>query len=151
MGASTKTYILKLKKQMDKIQSTDPKCVEALKDIHEQQTQIDDLTTELKHLNELFEDINERTKMLMMINENLEQLRNLNKLTKTDYLHYMSNYNPEIQEFRSRYTGLFEKFAMGDINQDALAHCLDTFTLMEQGEITEEQGKEMGYFKFHAV
>ena len=36
------------------------------------------------------------------------------------------------------------------MENSVLLHCLDTFNLVQSGEISMESGKEVGYHKYHS-
>lgn len=145
-----KNYILRMKKKIDEMRRNDPKAKQLLDELDEQSSQLSELFAELNCLEELFpDDEKERATMAMTLNENLEDLNQLHKMTKEEYLNHIESMATELRTFKARYAGLFDKFCMGDIDLDALNHCLDTFELYATDQIDEETAKEMGYYKFH--
>lgn len=147
--ASVKSYILQIKKQIDSIRKSDGRAKKYVKDIADYEDQQKDLFGQLQCMDELYPDDKERAEMTMMINENLEELNKLHKMVKAEYQTYMTNKSNNFLVFKSKYAGLFDDFIMGTLDHEALLHCLDTFSLYSHGELSDEQAKEIGWYKFH--
>ena len=143
---STKQYILRIRKEINHLIRTDPVCKEFIEELDMQSQDISDTFKKIQSLDEDFDDQQERNEMLMTLNQCMEDLNKLNKLTQEDYENHVGE---RFNEFKERYPGLFKMFLKGDVNNDALNHCLDTFSLLEGGSISFEKGKEMGWNKFH--
>lgn len=144
---STKQYILRMRKEINEVIESDPRCQEYSEELEGQSQDITDTFKRIQNLDEDFEDPTERSEMLMTLNQTMEDLNKLNKLTQEDYEKYLGE---RFSEFKDRYPGLFKMFLNSkNIDNDALNHCLDTFTLLERGAISIEQGKEMGWNRFH--
>ena len=82
---------------------------------------------------------------MMKLNEAMEELNQFNKIAMEDYEEYGKT---KFSEFAGRYPGLFKMFLTRNVDNDALIHCLDTFTRLEKGEIGEERAKEIGFSKY---
>lgn len=144
---STKQYILKMRKEINNVISNDKQCIEFKKELASQSKDITDTFKMIQALDEEFEDPKERTEMMMELNITMEDLNKLNKKTQEEYENHVSGLRT-FKNFKERYPGLFKMFLAGDVNNEALNHCLDTFTLLENGAISAEQGKEMGWNKY---
>jgi DNA repair ATPase RecN len=146
--ADVKNYILRTKKRIDNIRKNDQKAKQFIEEIEEQIVDIKKLLGQIQTLEATYPDINERTEMMMLINENLEDLNNLHKITKKEYNDYIIELDNNLQEFKTKYPGLFDQFTFASIDLEALDHCLNTYVLYKDGEITEENAKERGYNKY---
>lgn len=100
----------------------------------------------IQNLENDFPDEKERNEMLGTLDETMTQLSELIKMSEEEIDNYVSQ---KFEQFKSRYPTIFKMFLKGDVDNEALSHVLDTLTLLEQGQITLEQGKEMGYHRFH--
>lgn len=145
---STKQYILHIRKEINKFLGDDHRCKEFREELDEQSQDITDTFNKIQNLDHDFEDPTERSEMLMTLNQTMEDLNKLNKQVQEEFESYVTQ-SRDFSQFKERYPGLFKMFLKGDINNNALNHCLDTFTLLENGAISYEQGKEIGWNKFH--
>lgn len=179
MSSATKTYILKIKKDLDEFKQTNQTAKNYRNTLITISTRINELMADLQNLSEAYETdeaeaeaeaeveaeveaeaylteedkkkhLMEKQTILNTINIELETLNNTFKETQNDYSHYIATNNQKYQIFKDRYPGLFEKFINNDMDNAVLLHCLDTFNLVQSGEITLENGKEMGYHKYHS-
>jgi len=143
---SVKQYILRWKKEIDSYRECDDRARRYLETLEEQSTDIRENVEKMGQLDALFPDDDERAEIFMMMNEEMEELNRVNKELKAEYLEYMKQAFPE---FSGRYLGIFEMFVDGKkVDGRALTHCLDTFTRYENGDISLEQGKTVGYQQF---
>jgi hypothetical protein len=131
---SIKTYILKTKKAIDSFRTNDPEASVLYEDLQAQSKEISETFAQIKLMSE-------QPEIFSVLNENMEELNNLNKLTKAEYDELMSK---NFSEFKDKYPTLFEKFVHNDINPEILNNVLDTYTMVEQGKISQRQGRNMG-------
>lgn len=145
---SIKSYILGIRKELNEKINQDSQCREYIEELDSQSSDISQTFNKIQSLEEDFPDETERGEMMMTLNETMEDLNKLNKLTQEDYEDYICQ-TEKFKKFKERYPGLFKMFLSGNVNDSALNHCLNTFSLYETGSISIEQGKEMGWRKFH--
>jgi len=131
---STKSYILGAKKAIDTFRVEDPKAKELYEDLNAQ-------TEEIKETFAQIRAVSEQPEIFSVLNENMEELNELNKLTKQEYETLMSE---KFSEFKDKYPTLFEKFIHDDMDPEILNNVLDTYTMVEQGRINNRQGRNMG-------
>lgn len=144
---ATREYVLKMRKKINTWRENDEKARTFYNDLEEQSQEIQNTFKEIQSLESRFRDESERSAELMRLNEAMEELNRFNKLCMEDYEEYAGNVS-EFKDFASRYPGLFKMFLTKNIDNEALVHCLDTFTRLERGEIGVERAKEIGFHKY---
>lgn len=144
-----KTRILQYKKQLDTMRNQDVRLKQFIKEYDDQKVEIQNTLSEFSSLDDLFTDIQERTEMFKMINENMEQLTKNHKETKQKMIEYIATKDTNLGTFSTTMPLLFEKILLGDMDLTVLNHCLDTYSLYEDGRVSLEQAKERGYHKYH--
>jgi hypothetical protein len=142
---STKQYILRQRKIVDKFRRDDSKYVEFLTEHTELKDRLKSTFAQIQSLATDFPDQAERTVQLGVLDETMTQLSELIKMNEQETDEYVGT---QFREFKSRYPGMLKLFLSGDYDQTAFIHALDTLTLLEQGKINLEQGKEMGYHRY---
>lgn len=144
---ATRDYVLKMRKKINEWRNNDEKAHKFYTDLEEQSQEIQKTFGEIQSLESRIPDESERAKELMELNEAMEELNRYNKICQEDYEEYAGNVQ-EFKDFATRYPGLFKMFLTKNIDNNALIHCLDTFTRVERGEIGLELGKEIGFHKY---
>lgn len=143
---STKNYILRMRKEVNQFRQHDKRYQELMSEHGEIKDSLQQTFQKIQSLADDFPDEEERKQMLGTLDETMTQLSELIKMNEEEIDNYVSQ---KFEQFKSRYPGIFKMFLKGEVDNDALTHVLNTLTLLEQGQITLEQGKEMGYHRFH--
>jgi len=131
---STKNYILTQKQAIDNFRENDPVANDLFRDLQLQ-------TQEIKETFAKVRAASEHPEIFSALNENMEELNKLNKICKKEYESLMSD---KFADFKNRYPTLFDKFINNDMDDNILNHVLDTYTMVEQGQINSRQGRNMG-------
>lgn len=143
---TTKQYMLRKRREIDNFRKKDRKYLELKSEYDELKEKAQSTFAQIQSLADDFPDEEERKNQLGVLDDSMTQLTELLKLQEQEIDVYAGSKFPE---FKQRYPGIFKMFLKGDVDNNAFTHVLDTLTLLEQGQITLEQGKEMGWQRFH--
>tara|TARA_R100001163_G_C5068192_1_gene208146 strand:+ start:6150 stop:6560 length:411 start_codon:yes stop_codon:yes gene_type:complete len=135
-----------MRKEIDKFRMKDKKYHELNDEHSDLKTELQSNFAKIQSLADDFPDEEERKQQLGLLDETMTQLSELIKMNEEEIDLYAGNKFPE---FKRRYPGIFKMFLKGNIDNSAFTHVLDTLTLVEEGQISLETGKEMGYHRFH--
>lgn len=149
MPQSTKEYVLDFKEQIDNMKNSDHKCRSLYTLYSAQKSELEQLRIDQKDVETNIDDPIEKREIYNIVNTKIENLEKEIKDTKTKLETYLANKNNIFKDFYRNRIGLFEGILYDTLDNSALTHCLDTYDLLEKGEINVEQGKEIGYKKFH--
>lgn len=151
MSASMKNYVLSIKKKLDDLKKNDSKVKQLYQIYTINKKEYDDVINDQKELNELYPDDEDPEKLALMkgINLNIESLHKTNNDNKTALINYLIKQDRGLKTFNQERPELFSGMLFEMYSTEVLCHVLDTYTMFEKGQISEEQGKEMGYNKFH--
>jgi len=138
-----------MKKMIDEIKKEDTRARDYVQTLDNQSAKIRQWFNQLGTINDTFEDEYERLEMFNLLNSNLEETNKLNKEMRQEYLEYMSNINADMERLSREKPGLFQKFIEGNLDDAVLLHALDTYTMLENNQVDEEEAKQMGYYKYH--
>lgn len=144
---TTKAYILNMKKEINTFAKKDVRYIELTAEHKELKSGLRETYAKLEKLGVDFPNEDERNEMFKTLDENMTHLSELIKLNEQETEEYL---NSKFEDFKNRYPTIFKRFLDNDLDGQALTHALDTLTLLERGQITREQGNEMGYTKFHS-
>jgi hypothetical protein len=142
---STKQYIIRKRKEVEQFRKNDRKYLEFLSEHTELKDRLKSTFAQIQSLATDFPDQDERATQLGVLDETMTQLSELIKMNEQETDEYVGT---QFTEFKSRYPGMLKLFLSGDYDHDAFINALDTLTLLEQGKINLEQGKEMGYHRY---
>lgn len=142
---STKQYILRKRKEVDQFRHNDRKYREMLSEHAELKDRLKSTFAQIQSLATDFPNEAERATQLGVLDETMTQLSELIKMNEQETDQYVGT---KFSDFKARYAGMLKMFLTGDYDQAAFIHALDTLTLLEQGKINLEEGKEMGYHRF---
>lgn len=142
---SLKQYILKKRKEIDQFRKRDRTYIKFIREHQELKDQIQKTFAQIQTLGDEFPDEQERNGQLTILDDSMSQLSELIKINEQETEEHCAKKFPE---FHRRYPGIFKMFISGKVDTAALNHCLDTLTMVERGQITIEQGKEIGYQRF---
>jgi len=134
-----------MRRSIDQFRRTDRQYREHLDEHAELKSDLQSTFAQIQSLADDFPDEEERKVQLGVLDQAMTQLSELIKLNEEETSEYAGS---KFLEFKTRYPGIFKMFLKGDIDQQAFDHVLDTLTLLEQGQISLEEGKEMGYYAF---
>lgn len=143
---TTKAYMLRMKKEINTFGKNDKRYNEFVKEHNEYKEALRETYAKIKNLGEEYPNEEERNSIFATLDENMSHLSELIKLNEQETDEYLDN---KFNEFKNRYPIIFKRFLQNDLDTAALTHALDTLNLLEQGNITREQGNQMGYEKFH--
>lgn len=101
---------------------------------------------QIQSLDETIEDEEARSEMLTQLDQNMDQLVELVKLTEEDRDNYAMQ---KFSDLKQKNAGLLKLFIEKDLDPNALNHCLNTFVMMQQGLVNQEQAKQMGWTRFN--
>jgi hypothetical protein len=138
-------YILKKRKEIDQFRKRDKIYLKFSKEHQDLKDQIQCTFAQIQRLSDDFPDEQERNAQLTILDDSMTQLSELIKMNEQETEEHCAKKFPE---FHRRYPGIFKMFISGNVDTTALNHVLDTLTMVERGQITIEQGKEMGYQRF---
>jgi hypothetical protein len=141
---STKQYIIRKRKEIDQFRRSDRQYLELNTEHTELKDRLKDTFAQIQSLATDFPDETERRSQLGVLDETMTQLSELIKMNEQEIDVYVGT---KFSDFKARYPGMLKLFLSGDYDQDAFIHALDTVTLLEQGKINLEQGKEMGFHR----
>ena len=142
---STKQYIIRQRRDVDQFRANDAKYLEYKADHTELKDNLKSTFAQIQSLAVDFPDETERQAQLGVLDETMTQLTELIKMNEQETDIYVGT---KFREFKARYPGMLKLFLSGDYDNDAFVNALDTLTLLEQGKINLEQGKEMGYRRY---
>lgn len=145
---STKQYMVRKRKEIGNFTKKDKKYQRLKKEYEEYKERAQSTFAQIQSLADDFPDEQERATQLGILDDTMSQLNELLKMSEEEIDLYAGSKFPE---FKRRYPGIFKMFLKGDVDNNAFNHALDTLTLLEQGQISLEQGKQMGYNRFHGV
>ena len=142
---STKQYIIRKRKEVDQFRQNDRQYLDLIADHADLKSRAKDAFEQIQRLAEYFPDEAERRTQLGVLDETMTQLSELIKMNEQETDIYVTG---KFTDFKSRYPGMLKLFLSGDYDNEAFIHALDTVTLLEQGRINLEQGKEMGFHRY---
>jgi hypothetical protein len=140
--------MLRKRREINNFRKSDRRYLELQGEYNELKEKAQSTFAQIQSLADDFPDEEERKTQLGILDDSMTQLTELLKLSEQEVDLYAGSKFPE---FKQRYPGIFKMFLKGEVDDKAFTHVLDTLTLLEQGQITLEQGKEMGWRRFHNV
>lgn len=149
MVRSTKEYVLDFKNQIEEIKNNDRQCRSLFTYYSALKAELEQLRDDQKDVETAVEDPYEQREIYNVLNKRIEDNEVDMKEAKKSLENYLVNKKEIFKDFHKNKIGIFEGLLYDTLDHDALVHCLNTYDLLEKGEINVEQGKEMGYNEFH--
>lgn len=142
---STKSYILRNKRLVDTFRQEDEKYLKMKTEHSELRAKINQTFAQIKNLEQDYPEEEERSKVFATLDDTMTQLSELIKMTEQEIDEYCLEKFPN---FKAKYPTIFKLFLEGNVQPRTLNHVLDTLTKVEEGQISLERGKEIGYRRY---
>lgn len=146
VNQNIKDYYMAQYKKVQLFKKNDVKYKEYHDEIENIRDQMKKTFAQIQSLDETIEDEEARSEMLTQLDQNMDQLVELVKLTEEDRDNYAMQ---KFSDLKQKNAGLLKLFIEKDLDPNALNHCLNTFVMMQQGLVNQEQAKQMGWTRFN--